>query len=183
MVEQESGYEELVEIPSGVEVAIHGSRIRIRGPKGEVSRTLAYPGVSIEKKDAQVVVSTRSSRKAQRAMMGTFASHIRNMIRGVTRGFEYKLKVVYAHFPMSVKVSGREVVVENYLGEKIPRRTRIVGNCEVRVKGNEITVRGIDVEEVGQTCANIERLTRVRKRDARVFQDGIYLVERNGVRV
>jgi large subunit ribosomal protein L6 len=176
-------FEELVEIPAGVEVAIDGSRIRVRGPRGEVSKTLTYPGVVIEKKDAQIVVSISNPRKAQRAMMGTFASHIRNMIKGVTEGFEYKLKVVYAHFPMSVKVSGKEVVVENYLGEKIPRRTRIVGNCEVKVRGNEITVSGIDVEEVGQTCANLERLTRVHKRDARVFQDGIYLIERNGVRV
>lgn len=174
---------EEIEIPEGVEIVQEGGKITVRGPKGEVSRNLSYPGVKIFKKDGKVVVSTESGRKAQKGMMGTFASHIRNMVKGVTEGYEYKLKVVYAHFPMSVKVVGREVVVENFLGEKIPRRVKIVGGCEVKVKGTDVFVKGIDKEEVGQTCANIEMLTRVKNRDARVFQDGIYLVERDGVKV
>jgi large subunit ribosomal protein L6 len=174
---------EEIDIPEGVEIAQDGSKITVRGPKGEVSRNLSYPGVRIDVDQGKVRVSTEIERKAQKGMAGTFASHIRNMIKGVTEGFEYKLKVVYAHFPMSVKVIGREVVVENFLGEKIPRRVKIVGGCEVEVKGSDVYVRGIDIEEVGQTCANIEMLTRVRNRDARVFQDGIYLVEKNGVKI
>lgn len=183
MGSQKYKYTEEVEIPEGVEVLQEGDKITVRGLKGEVSRTLKYPGVKIEKQDGKIVISTEINRKVQKGMIGTFSSHIRNMIKGVTEGFEYKLKVVYAHFPMSVKVVGREVVVENFLGEKIPRRVSIVGNCEVKVKGTDIYVTGIDIEEVGQTCANIEMLTRVRNRDPRVFQDGIYLVERNGVKV
>jgi large subunit ribosomal protein L6 len=174
---------EEIEIPEGVEVVKEEGKIIVRGPRGEISRTLSYPGVKIDKKNGKMMVSTESTRKAQRGMTGTFASHIRNMVKGVTEGYEYKLKVVYAHFPMSVKVIGREVVVENFLGEKIPRRVKISGGCEVRVKGTDISIKGVDIEEVGQTCADIEMLTRVRNRDARVFQDGIYLIEKNGVKL
>jgi large subunit ribosomal protein L6 len=105
------------------------------------------------------------------------------MIKGVTQGFTYKMKVVYSHFPITVKVQGREVIVENFLGEKVPRKTEIFGNCVVKVSGQDITVEGINKEEVGQTVARIEQLTRVKNRDPRVFQDGIYLVERDGVPV
>ncbi len=175
--------EEKIEIPENVEITLVGNEIIVKGPKGELRRALSYPGVSIEKKDSYILVYSSTLRKRQRAMVGTFAAHIRNMIKGVTEGFEYKLKVVYSHFPISVKVKGKEVVIENFLGEKTPRKTKIFGNCEVIVKGNEIIVKGINKEEVGQTAANIEQATRIKDKDPRVFQDGIYLVERDGVRV
>lgn len=180
---QAERFEEVVVVPEDVEVSMDGEVITVRGARGEVSRRISYPGVRIQRSTEGVVISTSNPRKRQRAMVGTFASHVRNMVKGVTQGFEYKMKVVYSHFPMTVKVSGDEVVIENYLGEKIPRRTRIMDGCEVKVKGTEVVVTGNDKEKVGQTVANIERQTRVRKRDARVFQDGIYLVERDGARV
>jgi large subunit ribosomal protein L6 len=180
---QAEKFEEVVIVPEDVEVSMDGEVIMVRGARGEVSRRISYPGVRIQRSKEGVVISTSNPRKRQRAMVGTFASHVRNMVKGVTQGFEYKMKVVYSHFPMTVKVLGSEVVIENYLGEKIPRKTRIMDGCEVKVKGTEVVVTGNDKEKVGQTVANIERQTRVRKRDARVFQDGIYLVERDGVRV
>ncbi|WP_457554851.1 50S ribosomal protein L6 [Candidatus Pyrohabitans sp.] len=171
---------EEVEIPEGVAVELEGDEVVVRGPKGELRKRLSYPGVRLYKQDGRVVVEARFPRKRQSAMVGTYVSHLRNMIKGVTRGFVYRMKVVYSHFPITVRVQGREIVVENFLGEKVPRRTEIFGNCTVRVSGQEITVEGINKEEVGQTAARIEQLTRVKKRDPRVFQDGIYLVERDG---
>lgn len=112
--------------------------------------------------------------------MRTFKAHINNMIKGVTEGFKYRLKVVYSHFPMTVKVQGDEVVIENFLGEKNPRRAKILPGVTVKVKGSEIEVEGIDKEAVGQTAANIEQATRITKWDRRVFQDGIYIVEKAG---
>ncbi len=173
----------VIEIPEGVEVEVHDNIVKVKGPKGELKRKLFYPGVEIKKENSKIIIKTSGTRKRQRAMLGTYVAHINNMIKGVTKGFEYKLKVLYSHFPISVKVVGNEIIVENYLGEKVPRKTKIFGNCTVEVKGNEIIVRGINKEEVGQTAVNIEQLTRVKGKDPRVFQDGIYLVERDGVKI
>ena len=175
--------EEKIKIPEKVEVELQDGIVNIKGPNGEVSRRLYYPGIRIAKEGGEIVVGVENPRKRQKAVAGTFASHIRNMLKGATEGFEYKMKIVYSHFPITVKVSGKEILVENYLGEKTPRKTQIVGSCAVKVKGTEVAVLGSDVEEVGQTVANIEQLTRAHRRDVRVFQDGIYLVERNGAKV
>lgn len=178
-----SRIEEKIEVPKNVELTIEGNTIRAKGENGETARTFAYPGIRIRKEDSQVIMEVEQPNKRQMAVVGTIASHIRNMIKGVSEGFVYKLKIFYSHFPMTVKVQGSEVLVENFLGEKTPRKTRLVGKSRLTVKGTEIEVHGHDLEEVAQTAANLEQLTRVKKRDSRVFQDGIYLVERDGVRV
>ena len=113
--------------------------------------------------------------KETTATMGTFESHVRNAVHGVTEGWTYEMEVFYAHFPMQVSVEGEEVVIENFLGEKSPRRTEIRGDTEVEIDGEEITLRGPEKEAVGQTAAAIEQLTRVTDKDTRVFQDGVYI--------
>jgi large subunit ribosomal protein L6 len=98
------------------------------------------------------------------------------MIKGVVEGFECKLKIVYAHFPIQVKVEGDKVLIINFLGEKKPRKAQIVGKeTKVKVTSDEIIITGIDKEAVGQTAANIEQATRIKGYDPRVFQDGIYI--------
>ena len=102
-----------------------------------------------------------------------------NMVKGVTEGFTYTLKALYSHFPMTLAVKGNELVVNNYFGERVPRSAKILNGVEVKVQNKtEVIVSGIDKEAVGQTAANIERSTTVKKRDRRVFQDGIYLIEK-----
>ncbi|NJE09658.1 50S ribosomal protein L6 [Thermococcus sp. MAR1] len=171
---------EEVEIPEGVEVTVENDVVKVKGPKGELERELRYPGVQIFTEDGKVVVFKEFPRKRDIAIARTFKAHIANMIRGVTEGFTYKLKVVYSHFPMTVKVQGDEVVIENFLGEKNPRRAKILPGVTVKVMGSEVIVEGIDKEAVGQTAANIEQATRITKWDRRVFQDGIYIVEKAG---
>jgi large subunit ribosomal protein L6 len=117
-------------------------------------------------------------KKTQKAMVGTFASHIRNMIKGVTEGFEYRMKVVYSHFPMQLKVEKDKLMIGNFLGEKKPRSANILGESKVKASGDEVVVTGINKEDVGQTAANIEQATRIKRFDPRVFQDGIYTVEK-----
>jgi large subunit ribosomal protein L6 len=175
--------ERVVEIPEGVEVSVEGDDItgyilKAKGPKGENTRKLKFRGILIEKQDSKIRVYSSERKTRMKAMVGTFASHIRNLIKGVSEGFEYKLRVVYAHFPVKVRVEGDEVIIENFLGEKYPRRSKIVGRTQVRVEGNEITVSGIDKEECGQTAANLEQTTRIKNLDQRIFQDGIYIVEK-----
>jgi large subunit ribosomal protein L6 len=124
------------------------------------------------------VVDASSSRKEQKAMVGTFASHIRNLILGVTDGFECKMSIVYAHFPMQVKVDGKTLIIGNFLGEKKPRVAKILGETKVKVSGSEVVVSGINKEDVGQTAANIEQKTKIKRFDPRTFQDGIYIVQK-----
>jgi len=167
-----------IPIPEGVEVKIEGSNVRVSGPKGVVERRLWHPNVKVEREGQSVFVRWESQRKKVKAIAGTFAAHIRNMITGVTEGFTYKLRIVYSHFPIQVKVVGDRVEISNFLGEKRPRFAEIVGDVRVEVKGKDIIVTGVDKEAVGQTAANIEQTTRIKRRDPRVFQDGIYLVEK-----
>ncbi|WP_440954715.1 50S ribosomal protein L6 [Methanosarcina sp. Mfa9] len=167
-----------IAIPEGVTIARSQDVFTTTGPKGSVERRLWYPGINIEINDGELLVDAVSPRRMERAMVGTFSSHIRNMIKGVSEGFEYRMTIVYSHFPMQVKVEGSQFVVGNFLGEKKPRTSRILGETKVKVSGNEVIVSGINKEDVGQTAANIEQVTKIKRFDPRVFQDGIYIVDK-----
>ena len=125
----------------------------------------------------QVVLQTEWPRKREIGMLGTAAAHIRNMVKGVTQGYRYDLRTVYAHFPVTVKVDdkARVLKIENFTGEKTPRYARILEGVKVAVKGEDISVEGIDLKSVSQTAANIQDSTKVKKKDLRVFLDGIYI--------
>jgi len=168
-----------VDVPENVEVRVEGRLVEVIGEKGRLVRDFSYAPVSIRVEDGKVVVEALWPRKKEAALVGTICSHIRNMIIGVTEGFTYKLKMVYSHFPVSVKVAGDKVLIENFIGEKSPRVAKIVGDVEVKVKGEDIIVQGINIEDVGQTAANIELATKVKKKDPRVFLDGIYIYEKS----
>lgn len=168
-----------IEIPEGVTVNVDGKVVTVKGPKGEVRRDFSFArNVRIYLQDNRVVVESFFSKRKQRALTFSIAAHIRNMIKGVTEGYRYKLKIIYSHFPISVKVQGDKVIIENFLGERAPRIAKIVGNAKVKVEKRDIIVEGVDVEEVGQTAANIEQATKIRGFDRRVFVDGIYIYEK-----
>ena len=111
-------------------------------------------------------------------MLNTTNAHINNMVRGVTDGFTYELKICSGHFPMTLKKEGEEVVISNFLGEKIPRRSKIVQGADLEIKGDLIIVKSPDTEKAGQTAANLEKATFITKRDRRVFQDGCYIISK-----
>ena len=169
---------EEIEIPEGVEVIIEKNDVSVKGPNGEDSRKFTYPNVSIKEDGDKVILETSFPKKKDKAMIGTTRAHINNMITGVTDGFEYHMKIVYAHFPMNVKVQNDIVVIDNFLGERHPRNAKIVGSAKVVVKGDEVTITGINKEHVGQTMANLAQATKIKGRDPRVFQDGIYLTSK-----
>lgn len=176
-------YANVVKIPDGVEVSVEGNSVlgylvKAKGPLGENSKFLKFRDVFIEKGDNEVKIYTKNPKAKHRAIVGTFTAHVSNLLQGVREGFEYRLKAVYAHFPMKLRVVGNEVVIENFLGETTPRKAKIFGRAKVEIKGQEIVVRGVDIEECGQTAANLEKATRIRKKDRRVFQDGIYIVKK-----
>ena len=167
-----------VSIPANVEVDVRDSVVKVTGPQGVLERDLYYPSVKIHAASDKISVTTTSSKKAQQSIVGTYASHVENMIIGTTEGFYYRLKMVYSHFPIQVKVHAQHVSIDNFLGERKSRIARIIGASTVMVQGDEILVTGTNKEHVGQTAANIEQATRIKGRDPRVFQDGIYLTEK-----
>ncbi|WP_336036539.1 50S ribosomal protein L6 [Halobacterium yunchengense] len=167
-----------IEIPDDVTAEVDHLDLTVDGPEGSVTRRLWYPDVDVAVEDGVVVVESDSDDAKTLSTVGTFESHVENMFHGVTEGWEYRLQVHYSHFPMQVEVEGDEVVIQNFLGEKAPRRTPVRGDTEVAVDGEEVTLSGPSIEDVGQTAADIEQLTRVTDKDTRVFQDGVYIVEK-----
>lgn len=170
--------EKRVPIPEGVQVEIAGGTVTVQKGDVRLSRSLDDSRIRLRREGAEVLVESPLPRKREKALAGTFASHIQNMVRGVGEGFTYTMRVVYAHFPVKVSVQGDAVVIENFLGERHPRHAQIRGTTRVAVKGDTLTIQGPDVEAVGQTAANVEQATRIRRKDPRVFQDGIYLVSK-----
>jgi large subunit ribosomal protein L6 len=166
---------EEIPIPTDLEVTIN-KEVTVKGPKGELKRKFKQGKVNIRLEDDKIILETRFPKKKDKAMLGTIRSHINNMVLGLTEGFSYRMKIVYAHFPMTVKSTQNKVIIENFLGERYPRTAKIVGDAKVKIQGDEVIVTGIQKEEVGQTMANIEQATKIKGRDPRVFQDGIYLV-------
>ncbi len=173
--------ERIVPIPEGVSVSLRGKAIEVSGPLGKLTKDLSHMPVDIALKDSSVVISAKWPKKKDLGMVGTAAGHVKNMIKGVTKGFTYKLKIVYAHFPMSVKFSKPDgkVLIENFCGEKTPRVAKVVGGVDVIVSGDDVIVKGINLEDVSQTAANIEAATKIKDKDLRVFLDGIYLYEKS----
>lgn len=176
--------EERIEIPGDVKISIEflgkleGYRITVEGPKGRVERILGYPGIEIKKEGNLVLIRSERDRRKFKALIGTYKGHIENMIRGVREGFVYRLKIVYAHFPIQVEVKNGYLYIKNFLGEKAPRKAKILDGVNVSIKNDIIEVSGIDIEKVGQTAANIEQATRITKWDRRKFVDGIYIIEK-----
>jgi len=170
--------ERSIEIPEGVTATMEGTTFVVEGPKGRLTREMRYPGIDISCDGTVFTASTASTRKKISAMVGTYAAHARNMCGGVTEGYVYKMKVVYSHFPIQLKKTDTALEIVNFLGEKKPRVARISEGVTVSTGNDEVTVSGIDKELVGTTAARIERATHVRNRDPRVFQDGIYIIEK-----
>lgn len=168
----------IVEIPENVKVELDGYVFKVKGEKGELERELHYPGVEAKIEDNKVIFRTDLKTKQARAILGTFSTHLSNLIKGVTDGFTYKLKMVYSHFPITVKQNGDVLEIQNFLGEKAPRKAKILGDTKVKIQKEDVEVEGIDKEKVAQTAANIETATRVKGRDIRIFQDGIYITSK-----
>ena len=176
MVSPES--HEVIPVPQGVTVTVNGNVLKVKGKNGELSRAFASQNIKVKKEGNDVIVHADLPRKKTRALVGTWAAHIRNMVRGAQENYEYKLKICYSHFPIKTKIQGDKFVIENFLGERTPRSARIMGGSKVKVSGDEVLVTGANVEHVSQTAANIEQATIIRGFDPRVFQDGIYITSK-----
>ncbi len=170
---------ETVQVPDGIEANLEGKKFTVKGPKGTLTRDFSFAPVSIKLEGKSISIQAQWPRKREASLVGTLRSHVQNMITGVRKGFTYKLKVVFSHFPISVKLKDKSVLIENFTGERNPRKAKIIGNVQVKIQGEDIIVQGLDVEEVSQTAANIEQATKVKRKDPRIFLDGLYVFERS----
>jgi len=178
-MEKKPSMKEEIKIPDGVQITIEGKTIHVKGPKGLISKVLFHPKIQVAISGNVVQIScAQSPRRKEKALIGTFKAHLRNMIKGVTQGYECTMKTVFSHFPIKTSVEGNHLIIQNFLGERFPRKAEILENVKVEIKGEQIILKAADKEKVGQTAANIERATKVKNRDIRVFQDGIYIVKR-----
>ena len=168
-----------VEIPDGVDGTLDGRVVTIRGEKGALTRDFSHAPVNIQLEGKIVTVQASWPRKKETALVGTVCSHIKNMIKGVTTGFTFKMKIVFSHFPITVKIQGKSFIITNFTGERSPRTSKIMGDTKVTVKGDDVIIQGISLEDVSQTAANIQNSTKIRSKDPRVFLDGIYVYEKH----
>ncbi len=166
-----------LQVPENVSVQIEGRIVKVKGPLGALVEDLSHLPVSLSVEQNQVRLQTVWPRKREIGMLGTAAAHVRNMIKGVTQGYKYDLRTVYAHFPVTVRVDEKAKVlkIENFTGEKTPRYAQILDGVKVAIKGDDISVEGVDLKSVSQTAANIQDSTRIKEKDLRVFLDGIYI--------
>ena len=164
-----------VQMPEGVSVALAGRVLTVKGKLGESRKNFDKINVNVAVEGNRVVFTPFSAKKKDNVIINTVSSIVKNMVAGVTKGYTYKVKVVYAHFPITVKTKGKQVLVENFVGERSPRVAEIVGDCKVTVEGDDVTVKGVSLEDVGQTAANIELATKIKRKDQRVFLDGLYI--------
>jgi large subunit ribosomal protein L6 len=168
-----------IQVPDDVTMSLKDKKLNVKGVKGSLTRDFSFAPIAIEGEGKNIRIWAKWPRKKEAALVGTIYSHIQNMITGVTKGYSYKLKIVFSHFPISVKLQDKTVVIENFTGERRPRRVKIIGDTKVKIEPEDIIIQGANLEEVSQTAANIEQATRVRRKDPRVFLDGIYVYERN----
>ncbi len=169
-----------IEIPKGVEAEILGDLLKVKGPEGENERKFNTRNLEFEKKDNKIVIGSKKATKKEKKLINTIFSHIKNMITGVQNKFEYHLKICFSHFPITVEIKDKGILIKNFLGEKIPRKTKIPEGVEVEIIKDIIKVRSIDKELAGQMAANFETATKIRKKDKRIFQDGIFITNKAG---
>jgi large subunit ribosomal protein L6 len=169
-----------IELPEGVSAKVFDNTITITGPKGEVKKKLSNPRTEINVSDSKIIISGKKATKQEKKIIGTFAAHIKNIIRGVTEGHWFVLKLCAGLFPMIVAKIDDQLIVKNFFGEKIPRILKLKKDASVKVEGDLIIVESTNKELAGQVSSDIEQLTRRPNYDGRIFQDGIWLINKDG---
>ncbi len=166
-----------LKMPSEIHIDLKDKdHLTLKGPKGTISKKFKTHRVTLTVKGNDIIVEGSPKNKQTDVLVETIVSHIKNMVEGLVAGYKYELKVVYSHFPMAIQVDKENVNIKNFLGEKFARKSKIFGATKVEIKGQDIVVTGINKEDVGQTSSNLERKTKVKNKDIRRYQDGIYIV-------
>jgi len=181
---------EILEIPEGVTVSIKSRLIEVTGPRGKLVKNVRHVNMDINliKSSAKnkVLLSVWQGGRKHVACLRTIKSLISNMITGVTKGFQYKMRLVYAHFPMNciIQDGGAKLEIRNFLGEKLVRHVQMLDGVNVALsttQKDELILQGNDVQNVSQSAASIQGICAVRDKDIRKFLDGIYVSDKGTV--
>merc|ERR1711990_846629 len=176
-----------VTIPDNCECTIKSRVVQVKGPRGSLTKSFKHMSVDMYKKDDKTIqVEKWFGKSKELAIIKTVCSHIQNLITGVQRGFQYRMKMVYAHFPTNVQIAGdkRSLDVVNFIGQKVKFKVNALEGVTMErdAKNNtEILISGNDVENVSQTCALISQSCAVKNKDIRKFLDGIYVSNKGHV--
>jgi large subunit ribosomal protein L6 len=170
---------ETIQIPDDVQLTLEGRKVTVKGAKGTLIRDFSFAPLQMMLEGKNMHIRAEWPRKKEASLVGTVNSHIQNMITGVRKGFTYKVKIVFSHFPISVKLKDKAILIENFTGERSPRKAKILGDVQVKILSEDIHIQGTNLEDVSQTAANIEQATRVKRKDPRIFLDGLYVYERS----
>ena len=169
-----------IELPDGSSAELKDNFLLIEGPKGVIKRELRQLDISIKIENRKIILESRINAKEAKKMLGSLTAHIKNMIKGSLQNYVYTLKICSGHFPMNVSVANNKLTVKNLLGEKVPRVLQLKEGADVKIEGELIYVKSVDKETAGQVSADIEQLTRRPGYDGRIFQDGCYIINKDG---
>lgn len=169
-----------IALPENVHATIDGNTLVIKSTSGEVSRKFNQRNISLKVQDKKIILESERSTKKDKKMTGSITAHIKNMMKGSQQKHTYILKICSGHFPMNVSVTGNKLVVKNFFGEKVPRTLSLKPGADVKIEGDMIHVTSANKETAGQVSADIEQLTRRPGYDSRVFQDGVYIINKDG---
>jgi len=174
-------YSEVVEPVEGVRINLVDSTVTVEGPLGKLSKDFSHTGLKLVLDNGVLKIISSKKGKRFKALVKTVAKLVKSMMDNVLHGYMVKLKIVYSHFPVTVKYDKSKgiVSIHNFLGEKAPRIFRVpFKNIDISVSGQDITVTGLDKNEVTQVAAMFELATKIKDKDQRIYIDGIYVVEK-----
>lgn len=169
---------EKIAVPEGVQCSYESGMLKVQKSGNSVSKSISAPGMNVAISGNEITLSVKKGSKREFNVVKSYVAHIGNMFSGLAKEYIYNLEACNVHFPMTMKVDKDKLVISNFLGEKVSRSAKILPNVKVDIKAPKITLTGRDKEAVGQTAANIEKATKIRNRDRRIFQDGIFLVSK-----
>jgi large subunit ribosomal protein L6 len=170
-----------MEIPTDIEVEVKNNEIHAKKEDKEIRKR--FPKVLVEKQENKIVIKTKRSTKREKKQINTIYSHIENIFQGLKEKFVYKLQVCSVHFPMNVSIKDDEIIIKNFLGETKERKAKILSGADVKIEKDIITVESVNKELAGQTAANIEKAAEQKGRDKRIFQDGVFMIEKAGRKI
>ena len=145
-----------IDIPAGVDVKIDGQDVTVKGPKGELSLTVAEP-IQVKLEENQVLVTRPDDERNSRSLHGLTRTLINNQIIGVTQGYSKGLEIVGTGYRVAQKGSS----IEFALGFSHPVTVEPPAGITLTVEGNnKVTVAGIDKQAVGEAAANIRKIKK-----------------------
>ncbi|KAL3234427.1 Large ribosomal subunit protein uL6B [Nakaseomyces bracarensis] len=175
--------EQSIEVPEGVTVNIKSRVVKVTGPRGTLVKSLKHIDVTFTKVSERLIkVTVHNGDRKHVAALRTVKSLVDNLITGVTKGYKYKLRYVYAHFPINVNTIDKDgkkfIEIRNFLGDKKVRLVPVRDGVDVEfstTQKDELVLSGNSVEDVSQNAADVQQICRVRNKDIRKFLDGIYV--------